>query len=103
MIAGPRTVERSSTAPGLDDDAAVDLRVDELALDAPLERLEDQAVGLEHVVEAPGVLPPAAHDVRLDRRAAASTSHWIASVISSSPRPDGWIARAASWMRGVNM
>ena len=35
--------------------------------------------------------------------AALSTSHWIASVISSSPRADGWIARAASWMRGVNM
>ena len=35
--------------------------------------------------------------------AAASTSHWMASVISSSPRPEGWIARAASWMRGVNM
>ena len=32
-----------------------------------------------------------------------STSHWIASVISSSPRPEGWIARAASWIRGVNM
>ena len=30
----------------------------------------------------------------------SSTSHWIASVISSSPRPEGWIARAASWMRG---
>ena len=32
-----------------------------------------------------------------------STSHWIASVISSSPRGEGSIARAASWMRGVNM
>ena len=27
-----------------------------------------------------------------------STSHWIASVISSSPRADGSIARAASWI-----
>ena len=32
-----------------------------------------------------------------------STSHWIASVISSSPRGDGSIAFAASWIRGVNM
>jgi hypothetical protein len=29
--------------------------------------------------------------VRLDG-CSASTSHWIASVIASSPRPDGWIA-----------
>ena len=35
--------------------------------------------------------------------APASTSHWMASVISSSPRPEGWIDFAASWMRGVNM
>ena len=102
MIAGPRTVARSSRAPGLDDDAAVDLRVVELALDAALDGVEDQPVGLEHVVEAAGVLPPAAHDVRLDRWP-SSTSHWIASVISSSPRADGWIARAASWISGVNM
>ena len=69
MIAGPRTVARSSRRARLDDHAAVDLRVDQLAVDAPLDRLEDQPVGLEHVVEAAGVLPPAAHDVRLDARA----------------------------------
>ena len=50
----------------LDDDAAVDLRVDELAVDARDERVEDEPVGLEHVVQAAGVLPPAADDVRLD-------------------------------------
>ncbi len=50
----------------LDDDAALDLRVDQLAVDAPLDRVEDQAVGLEHVLEPAGVLPPALHDVRLD-------------------------------------
>ena len=32
-----------------------------------------------------------------------STRCWIASVISSSPRAEGAIARAASWMRAVNM
>ena len=31
--------------------------------------VEDQAVGLEHVLQAPGVLPPAAHDVRLHAHA----------------------------------
>ena len=54
----------------LDDDAPVALRVDELAVDARLDAVEDQPVGLEHVVEAAGVLPPAAHDVRLDAAAA---------------------------------
>src|SRR3954451_18487551 len=50
----------------LDDHAPVDLRVDELAVDAGDERVEDEPIGLEHVLEAAGVLPPAAHDVRLD-------------------------------------
>jgi hypothetical protein len=30
-----------------------------------------------------------------------SMSHWIASVISSSPRQEGLRSRAASWMAGV--
>src|SRR3954469_2690182 len=50
----------------LDDDAALDGRRDQLALDAVLHAVEDQPVGLEHVVQAAGVLPPALHDVRLD-------------------------------------
>src|SRR5205807_5554533 len=51
---------------GLDDDAPVDAGVDELALNARGEAVEDEAVGLEHVLEPAGVLPPAADDVRLD-------------------------------------
>ena len=35
-----------------------------------LDAVEDEPVGLEHVVQAAGVLPPAAHDVRLDAAAA---------------------------------
>ena len=66
MIAGPRTVQRSSRAPGSIDHAAVDLGVDQLALDAALDRVEHEPVGGEHVLEAAGVLPPAADDVRLD-------------------------------------
>ena len=54
----------------LDHDASVDLRVDQLALDGLGQVVEDQAIGLEHVVEASRVLPPAAHDVRLDAAAA---------------------------------
>ena len=54
----------------LDDDAPLALRVDELAVDAPLDAVEHEPVGLEHVVEPAGVLPPAAHDVRLDALAA---------------------------------
>ena len=30
-----------------------------------------------------------------------SSSHWIASVISSSPRQDGLRSATASWMAGV--
>src|SRR5665213_2124583 len=51
---------------GLDHDAPVHLRVDQLALVALDEVVEDQAVGLEHVLQAPRVLPPAADDMRLD-------------------------------------
>jgi hypothetical protein len=35
-------------------------------------------------------------------RLPVSTRCWIASVISSSPRALGSIARAASWIEGVN-
>ena len=66
MIAGPADGRALEPRAGLDDDAAVELRVDELAVAARDERVEDQAVGLEHVGELARVLPPAAHDVRLD-------------------------------------
>ena len=54
---------------GLDHDPALDLRVDQLAVDAFDLVVEHQAVGLEHVLQAPGVLPPAAHDVGLHPQA----------------------------------
>src|SRR3954454_5863116 len=67
-----RAADRAALEPraGLDDDAPVAARLDHLALDTPVHRVEDQAVGLEHVLQAPGVLPPAADDVRLDAVAA---------------------------------
>ena len=66
MIAGPAHGRALQPRARLDDHAPVDLRVDQLAVDALLDRVEDQPVGLEHVLQAPGVLPPALHDVRLD-------------------------------------
>ena len=44
-----------------------DSRVD-VALDAALDRVENQPVGLEHVLELAGVLPPAVDDVRATSR-----------------------------------
>ncbi len=41
----------------------------ELAVDPLLDVLQDQAVGLEHVLEHAGVLPPALDDVGLDAKA----------------------------------
>src|SRR3954466_16139689 len=76
MIAGPRTVERSSRAPASTTtrpstwppttSPSTRRAAERLAGDAGVGRVEDQPVGLEHVVEPAGVLPPAAHDVRLD-------------------------------------
>ena len=67
ITAGPRTTERVSVAPASSDDAALDpgLLVD-LALELGLQLLQHEAVGLEHVGELAGVLPPAAHDLGLD-------------------------------------
>ena len=68
ITAGPRTTERVSVAPGLDHDPALDPRVlVDLALELGLQLLQHQAVGLEHVGELAGVLPPAAHDLGADR------------------------------------
>src|SRR5207302_3458052 len=50
----------------LDDDASLDPGVDELALDPLVEVVQDQAVGVEHVLHLTRVLPPAADDVRVD-------------------------------------
>src|SRR5207302_4544732 len=52
-----------------DHDAAVDAAVQQLALDSLEDRVQDQAIGLEHVLEPARVLPPAAHDVRLHAHA----------------------------------
>jgi hypothetical protein len=51
--------------PLLDHHAALHPGVHELAVDPLGEVVEDQPVGLEHVVHLPGVLPPAVDDVRV--------------------------------------
>ena len=93
---------RSSVRALLDDHPALDLGVDQLPVHPRLEVLEHEAVGLEHVLEPAGVLPPALDDVRLDPLAVVDQG-WIASVISSSPRAEGSIERAASKIAGPNM
>ena len=56
---------------GLDHDLALDARLGvDRAVDAALDRVENQAVGLEHVLELAGVLPPALDDVRAHLEAA---------------------------------
>ena len=55
---------------GLDRHAALHPRVDQLAVVALLDVVEDQAVGLQHVRHLAGVLPPAVHDVGVDAAAA---------------------------------
>ena len=69
MIAGPADGGALEPRARLDHHAPVDLRFDQLALDAALDRVEHEPVGREHVLEAAGVLPPALDDVRLDARA----------------------------------
>src|SRR5688572_28215066 len=55
----------------LEHDLALDAA---LGVDAPLDprldSIQDQPVRLQHVLQSPGVLPPAVHDVRLDGEAA---------------------------------
>ena len=103
MIAGPRTVERSSRAPGSMTTRPSTCESISSPSTRALDRVEDQPVGLEHVVEAAGVLPPAAHDVRLDAPAAVDEVLDRVGDLELAARATGSIARAASWIAGVNM
>ena len=102
ITAGPRTTEPLDRGARLDHDPALDPRVlVDLAVEPCLDLLQHQPVGLEHVGELAGVLPPAADHLRAGRVRPSSISFWIASVISSSPRQEGSSARAASKIGGV--
>ena len=87
---------------GLDHDPPLHARVDQLALDALVEVVEDQLVGLEHVLHLAGVLPPAVHDVRVDAQAAVDQRLDRVGDLELAA-PEGSIARAASKIAGVNM
>ena len=102
MIAGPLTVVRSSRAPGFNHHTSVDLRVDQVALDPLLDRVQHETVGGQDVVQSAGVLPPAMDDVRLDPQTAVDEMLDGVGDLSS-PRAEGSIARAAACTAGVNM
>ena len=69
--AGPRTMERSRRAPASIDDPPLHPRLASISPSMrALDLLQHQPVGLEHVVELAGVLPPALHHLRLHPAAA---------------------------------
>ena len=70
MTTGPRTVQRSSRLPGPICTGPSMRGLEQLAADVARDGAEHQAVGLEHVLEPAGVLPPAGDHVRLDAQAA---------------------------------
>ena len=64
IATGPRIVELTTSAPSEIDDAAVDHgALVDLAVDALLDPLEQEPVGLEQRGELPGVDPPAAEQL----------------------------------------
>ena len=85
MIAGPRTVERSSTAPSSMTTRPTTRESVEVPSSAG--STPPAPCGCPRACPRPaGVLPPA-RDTRCGSTSLPeSTSHWIASVISSSPR-----------------
>ena len=70
MTTGPRTVQRSRRLPAPMRTGPSSVRLVQLALDVADDGAEHEAVGLEHVLELAGVLPPAGDHVRLDAQAA---------------------------------
>ncbi len=70
MIAGPRTVARSSRAPSSITTRPSTRESTSSPSMRSCEVVEDQAVGLEHVLDLARVLPPAVHDVGIHAQAA---------------------------------
>ena len=70
MTTGPRTVQRSSRLPSPTCTGPSSVVSSELAADVARDGAEHEPVGLEHVLELAGVLPPAGDHVRLDAQAA---------------------------------
>ncbi len=80
---GPRRPTSIRTRP------MISLASSTVPVDAGLERLQDGAVDLQHVGDVAGVLPVAGDRASSGRRVRWSMSHWMAWVISSSPRQEG--------------
>ena len=102
MIAGPRTVELVSRAP-----ASTITRPSTWEPSSSPSTLRSIVSRISRLASSMSSRRPVSfHQPRTmwgSTRRPESTSHWIASVISSSPRGEGLIARAAAWMCGVNM
>ena len=86
----------------LDHDLPLDLGVHQLAVHPLLQVLEHQAVGLQHVLQAAGVLPPAAHDVRLHALAAVDQGVDRVGDLQLAAA-EGSIDLAAAKISGPNM
>ena len=102
MATGPRSVEltisapaSTTTRPSIVDAAST------VPSSAGLDLLQQQPVGLQQRRQLAGVDPPAGEQLGA-HPVAGVISHWMASVISSSPRAEGAIARTASWIVGSN-
>ena len=100
MIAGPAHQRALEPRARLDHDAALDLGVDELALDS---RRSTSSRIRRFASSMSSRRPVSFHQPRTmwgSTRSPRSIRFWIASVISSSSRQDGSIARAASKIDG---
>ena len=102
MIAGPRTVQRSSRAP-----ASITTRPSQReSTSSPSTRSTSVSRTRRLASSMSSRRPVSFHQPRTmcgSTRSPRSTRCWIASVISSSPRELGRMARAASWIADVNM
>ena len=101
-IAGPRTVARSSRAP-----SAITTRPSTRESTSSPSMLSVRSSRISWLASSMSCTWPVSFHQPCtmwgSTRMPRSTSAWIASVISSSPRQDGSIERAASKIAGVNM
>ena len=103
ITTGPRITERSSFAPA----AIATLPSTRLASSSSHSTRRSRSSSTRRFASSMSASCPVSFHqpltVWLSTREPLSIRCWIASVISSSPRPEGSIERAASRMAGVNM
>ena len=102
MIAGPRTVERSSRAP-----SSTTTRPSTRESTTSPSMRSSRSSRISRLASSMSCTWPVSFHQPCtmcgSTRLPCSTRYWIASVISSSSRHEGSIARAASKIAGVNM